>query len=239
MDIMLPFSGQSITVNEMTGYEEDMLADEKKMRDGRALNHLMANCSKLPYNDVVALTMPDRLALLLAIRRETFGDVVTGTLRCPNRTCKKQMPISGLTLAELASYPAERSQFGPTGQYTVTLSNGYICNLRLLSGKDEQVLSSVGDDERMTFMLLVPLSLVVKPDGTKVEDNDKKKWLKGLSSKYRNELRGAIEDNQFGYDTRFKSECPACGTEVEGTLEGLNGFFTLSSPQRKRENSSQ
>ena len=225
-DVTLPFDGRSLSVREMTGVEEDLLADEKKVRDGRAVNWLLANCSGMDYNSVVALTTADRLAILLAIRMETYGGDLQATITCSNKSCHHKWNVSDFSLEKCDVYPRNRSDFGPNGEYQGKLSNGCGVTLRLLTGNDDRVFAAVSPDDRATFALMIPLMHINLPDGTVLQENDKKKWLKHLSVKYRGELRQIIDDHQIGYDTRYTVFCPECGTETIGVLEGLPSFFS-------------
>src|SRR6266496_1188072 len=98
-EVRLPWLGTMAQVREMTGVEEDLFLDQKKMEDGRAINHTLANCTetidfgdggeavKPQYEQVLNLLLPDRLTLVLAIREETFGPELHGTMKCTQ--CKK------------------------------------------------------------------------------------------------------------------------------------------------------
>lgn len=240
-DVELPWlrstsdpSGPAIAiVTGMTGEEEDMFLDKKKMSDGRALNHVMLNCVgsindvQPQYEDMAGLTTVDRLALLLGIRYETYGPDIVSTMRCMDAACRQSFPVD-LSLDAVTMHPTPRSAFeGPTGEYDIALSDGAIARYRLLTGHGEQVLARTPEEEQMTIALMVPLVRVTRADGSLLPDNDKKKWLKKLGLRQRQELRDGIEAKAFGYDTRFKAPCPYCDTENSGVLEGLNGFFFL------------
>lgn len=229
MDVTLPFRGDTVTVREMTGAEEDLLGDEKKMRDGRAINHMLAACSGLDYNTVVGLMQSDRLAILLAVRMETYGPDIKGTVTCPNKQCHNRWNVGDFSLSKVSVYKTQRSQFGPGGEYQGKLSNGCGITLRMLTGNDERSFAAVSADERLTLMLLIPLIHVALPDGTILQENDKKRWLKNLGARYRDEMREFIADHQLGYDTRFEVFCPECGNQLIGCIEGLPNFFSPSS----------
>lgn len=232
-----PESPAIAAVHGMTGEEEDLLLDKKKMQDGRAVNHVLVNCTetingeKPAYEEMMGLKTVDRLALILGIRRETYGPDIHSTVTCANPECKKSFPVD-LSLDAVEMFPTPRSAFEENGEYLVPLSDGTNVRMKMLTGHGEQRLAAAPDDEKMTLALLIPLVSVTSATGKVLPDNDKKKWLKRLGLRYRQELRDAIEDKQFGYDTRFKAKCEFCNFENQGVLEGLNGFFFLQKSPR-------
>lgn len=227
-----PESPAIAIVNGMTGEEEDLLLDKKKMNDGRALNHVLLNCTesingeKPTYEEMMGQKTVDRLALILGIRRETYGPDIHSVVTCVNPECKKSFPVD-LSLDAVEMFPTPRSDFDENGGYSVLLSDGTEVRMKMLTGHGEQRMAAAPDDEKMTLALLIPLVGVTSAAGKVLPDNDKKKWLKRLGLRYRQELRDAIEDKQFGYDTRFTAKCEFCEFENKGVLEGLNGFFFL------------
>lgn len=227
--VELPFGGTAEVIS-MTGTEEELLFDRNKMADGRALNHLILNCTpmlrgaKPAYEQIANLLSPDRRALLLGIRLETYGAEINGTVPCPNDACRKKFPVYDLSIENVNVVPVEGC-VTLEGTYDITLSDDSVAHMRVLDGQREQTIARVSESEMMTTALLVQLNGITFADGSELMENDKKKWLKKVPARFRSELRDGIQEHFVGPDTRFTAICPTCGTEVQGVLEGLQGFF--------------
>ena len=237
-EITLP-SGIIAKVREMTGEEEDLFLDKKKLADGRSVNHLLHNCTltlqdvvegqrtepaKPDYNRV-ALTMlsADRIALMLEIRRLTYGPELKGVTKCEQPDCRENIDLE-LSLDRIEKYENTIDKV-PGGKYQITLEDGTVCQMKLMDGNGEQNVSKAPRDDLLTMAIMVCIESATLPGNKPLQTNDKKKWLKRMSARIRHQLRDEIEDHHIGDDTRYAAVCSECGFENAGTLEQLPNFF--------------
>lgn len=247
-EVELP-TGIIAKVREMTGEEEDLFLDKKKLVDGRAVNHLLHNCTltvqrvvdgerseptKPDYN-FIALTMlsADRIALMLAIRRLTYGPELKGVTKCEQPECREKINLE-LSLDRIEKYP-KTIQDVPDGKYQITLEDGTVCQMRLMDGQGEANVSKAPREDLLTVAIMVCIESAMLPGNKTLMTNDKRKWLKKMAARMRHQLRDEIEDHHIGHDTRFEAVCPDCGFENVGTLEQLPNFFFPSRILMKKD----
>lgn len=139
------------SVRALTGADEAMLADE-----GGALlpvertSVLLGRCVEVDGASVSGidlarrLSVGDREALLLHLRRLTFGDRLECVLTCPNTECGEQMDLE-LSIADLLLPPYEHSApwYDATGGADVD-----ILRFRVATGADQEVAAELGRTDR-------------------------------------------------------------------------------------------
>ena len=88
-------SGIEIELKEMTGAEEELLTNQRLIRNGEAINQVLRNCTvrlgeneKPSVNDILDLLSGDRLFALVKLRQISLGDEVELELTCPNASCR-------------------------------------------------------------------------------------------------------------------------------------------------------
>lgn len=217
----------------MTGRDEDLLTNRKKVESGEALNELLSNCTlalvttdesgaerriaPVQAGDIKRLKQPDRLALLLAIRVESFGAEMTANLEDPDSKEKFSVTVD---LSTLEQKPAPRLPNGAIdpGPYTVELSNGQKVMVDYLDGKKEQLLTKTREN------LLTAAMFYRIVEVQNVHANDIKKWLMDLPVRLRNELRGKLEALDCGPVTKLTADAPS-GEEVTFDIQGETSFF--------------
>jgi hypothetical protein len=232
----------TLTVGEMTGYEEDILAGKGPIVP--RLNQIIANCSK-QFGDlvekreiakaVVQMTAADRLAALVAIRRVSLGDYYDVKIECPDPKCKEQSRYS-LHLADIdivrMKNPRERVRED-------TLYSGTVVKWHVMSAADEEWLSkrTRKKEDVLTLAMLARIESVrVMVDGREeelvIERDDKKGYkqalatLKSLKIRERNEIRKLFEEHEGSVDTDVEFACPACNYEWKADMDvGQIGFF--------------
>lgn len=214
--------GTEVELKGMTGRDEDLLTNKKKVQDGSAIDELMANCTvrlgettKVQVGDINRLEEPDRSSLLLAIRRESYGDEMDAELTCSE--CKKKWNVQvDLSTIEDKNAPDDYVAGEP---FDGTLSNGTKVRFRYLTGVTEKKVSKAGE-ARVTEAMLARLEEVQN-----VHKNDLRKWLLGLEVKIRAELRALMASKDCGPDFVKKADCPNCETENEFSVQAQASFF--------------
>ena len=76
-------SGTEIDLVEMTGTEEDLLTNQRLMRNGEAVNQVLANCTRRlgengapTVKGILSLLSGGRLCALVRLRQISLGDEV-------------------------------------------------------------------------------------------------------------------------------------------------------------------
>lgn len=218
-----------IVVREMTGEEEDLLANPK-IKISKKLNNVMGACVErigtITDKGKIARIIPDLLQgdrsfLLFAIRRVSFGDIYRVNEPCPNCTKVGAYPIdlSTLNLVKMQD-PMKRS-------FEKKLEDGTVIHYHLPTGADEQVISemSTGNDE-MTLFLLMRLD---KINGKRVSFE----MLKKLSSNKRGLIRLALIEQEVGVETTMNYDCSDCGHSFKRELNMDGSFFFPSLVPKK------
>lgn len=122
----------------LRGEDELFLAEEAEgLTPARRTTLTLARClerlgDEAPVSDETAraLTAGDREAILLHLRRATFGEQVTSVLRCPRTECDERMDLE-LRVADLLVPPAESP--APVHE---TAIGGHAVRFRLPNGGD-------------------------------------------------------------------------------------------------------
>ncbi|KKK88207.1 hypothetical protein LCGC14_2745510, partial [marine sediment metagenome] len=227
----------------------DLFLDKKKLVDGRAVNHLLHNCTltvqevvegkrsepiKPDYNRI-AITMlsADRIALMLEIRRLTYGPDIKGTTKCEQPECREPIDLD-LSLDRIDKYD-KTIQDVPDGKYQIKLEDGTVCQMRLMDGQGEQNVGKAPREDLLTMAIMVCIESAILPGNKPLQLNDKRKWLKKMPARMRHQLRDEIEGHHIGHDTRFVAVCIECGFENAGTLEQLPNFFFPSRISMKKD----
>jgi len=87
-------SGLQVTLRPVAGEDEIFLLDTAdRMLPSRRGTALLARCLGGGEHEARALTVGDREALLLQLRRLTIGETVDAVLRCPVATCGAQLGL--------------------------------------------------------------------------------------------------------------------------------------------------
>jgi len=109
-------SGIEIELKEMTGVEEELLTNQRLIRNGEAINQVLKNCTvRLGENDnpgvsdMLDLLSGDRLFTLVKLRQISLGDEVELELGCPNTGCRMNNFVTvNLDDSKVTPYTDER-----------------------------------------------------------------------------------------------------------------------------------
>lgn len=214
-----------VKVREITGYEEDILAN-KKVPANKKINELIARCVERvgritdagQLNEVTLdMTVGDRLFIIFAIRRVTVGDLYTYETKCPE--CKHidrvTVDLDDLEIKKMDD-PMRR-----TSSIVLPRSKKEVV-IKTMTGRDEERLSTLMAKRAEDAMSLGLISRIVSIDGKPPTLS----LVKGLSSADRGAIRAAFEESEGGVDTSIDLSCPNCYNEYQRDLDvGQAGFF--------------
>lgn len=216
----------SVSVREMTGEEEEVLA-ARNMPGNKKINRILSSCTK-SIGDVQGgnverivqdLTQGDRVYLLIAIRRASLGDEMPFLTKCPS--CEQEARF----VLDLADLETIKMADPNVRTYTVTLpKTGKKVSMKVLTGRGEDAIgkASLRGRDLITTAIFARIDSI---DDKPVTISD----LKALPIIDRNFLRNEWEDHEGGVDTEVKIDCPGCGIEYDTELDiSQQGFFNPS-----------
>lgn len=219
-----------IKAREITGHEEDMLANPK-IKSNKKLNELITRCverigritDKGQLSQVVLdLTVGDRLFAIFAIRRVTVGDHYTYEVKCPECAAINRVTVDlgDLDVKKMPD-PTQRlfKVVLPRSKKEVVYTP--------MTGRGEDKLSSLAKRKEDTLSLAL-LMRITEIDGQKPT----LKGVKDLSSADRVYLRDHFDKVEGGVDTTIELDCPECFAEFKEDLDvSQAGFFFPTAAQ--------
>jgi len=222
-------SGLTVELRELTGNEEEILSDERQMRDGTGLNRALRNCivrlgdnESVSERDVQAMFTGDRQAALVRLRQITFGDELELSLVCANTKCGAENIIV-VNLAE-----AEQKPYAPEREHSFTLPGcRQVVVFGYSTGEHELRLSKLKDDADIHSLMLMR---IVSVDGNPPSRKSVRDWSANDIKHLRNKINSVDGD----IDTTIKTVCRECGTPIVTRAEAnYQGFFFPTDLSRK------
>lgn len=221
-----------VELDEMTGYEEDLLGDKTKQTSGMAINEVLSRCLVsigaiapekpgrgkffLPHLD--KMLIGDRTFLLIRLRQLSLGDMFFFEAVCPSchhRHPRASIDLAGLSIKEMPD-PTRR-------EWTVTLPSKTLATFRALAGSDERKLLTIRKQHKEDLFSSLLMLRLVEIGGEKVTSISQ---IKKLTTKDRDFLRGQFDATEGGIDTQIEMTCDGCGAEWKMALPvGEHSFF--------------
>jgi hypothetical protein len=220
-------------VREMEGAEEDIIVG--KGPAVQRLNAVIANClvSLGPIKDrnilrmvPDKLTSPDRMVLIIALRRVTVGDFWDLIITCPKEGCNCKMHKT-IDLRDVAIRPM-KDRMARDNEFILPKS-GKLVKWRVQGAEDEQWLADASK-KKEDLLTLQMMSRVYEFDGValdrKIKFKEAKKILKTMKWNDRSALRYEFERVEADVDTKAEYICDECGYEWETGLDfSQESFF--------------
>lgn len=212
-------SGNEIVLKEMTGVEEELLTNQRLIRSGDAVNHVLKNCilklgdkENITMEDVLSMLSGDRLFALVRLRQVSLGDIVEINLSCANQICRKACNVA-INIDDLPITPySDRREF----EFTLP-SSGDTIRFGYLTGHKEKQLALLPEPTISSAMLIRILEINGKsPD---------KKVVSEMSLRDRTALRTEMAKVDGGIDTVIETVCESCGTHLRTRLEAETSFL--------------
>lgn len=134
---------QDAFLRPLSGRDELFLLESGEgLSPAQRTTAIVARCLDLSEEAARELTAGDREAVLLHLRRATFGETLTSVLRCPHRDCDEQMDLE-LRVGDLlvdATPDAAPVHETRIGEHTV--------RFRLPNGKDLEEAAAIATRDR-------------------------------------------------------------------------------------------
>lgn len=204
-----------VEIREMTGYEEDLIGDDRLPYNVR-MNKILAGCvtklGTLTDKDQLErimddLTSVDRMKVLMAIRVASLGSSLDFKAECVHCQKKSNYSVDLLTLQFVGlKNPKLR-------EYELDLPSGKKAKCKILTGRDEAKYGNLVQRDVLSGAIFLRLiSLDGKTDLT-LDD------VKKLGIRDRNFIRKHFDDVEGGFERNVQVECKKCGKEFETRLD--------------------
>lgn len=242
--IMLPSGGKfyngddgptdgNLSIRPMTGEEEQILATQRFIKKGTALDMIFSRCIKEPYKVENLLTV-DRTFLLIYLRGISYSNLYEVEIKCPECDSKFSTEID-LDNDITVEYCPEN--FGPILEGKLPTSN-LSFSYRLSRGGDETEIQkhrerrvkNFGDSTDDTLIYRTAM-LLERVEGI-TDKRELQTLIRNLPISDVNHLRNCTNEPPFGVDTKVSIACPMCLAEFEVELPLESNFFF---PKKKRE----
>jgi hypothetical protein len=221
-----------INIRPMTGEEEQILATQRFVKKGTALDMIFSRCIKESYRVENFLTV-DRTYLLIYLRGISYSNLYEVEIKCPECESKFSTEID-LNDLEVEYCP---ENFGPILEDRLP-SSGLNFSYRLSRGGDEaeiqkyreRRIKNFGDASDDTLIYRTAM-LLEKIEGI-TDKKELQTLIRNLPISDVNYLRNCTNEPPFGVDTKVSIACPMCLGEFEAELPLESNFFF---PRKKKE----
>lgn len=228
LTVNLPGCNRVVEVRDMKVRDMQLLTDPAQVKSGRALKTILTNCLVTPDIDADTLLTCDCNALLLAVRRATFGDDYDFTAFCP--ACGESAPytvdLSRLEPKHGDQDSARRELQDPKACHPYTFPEcGRTARFHLCVGLTAQNPRTTGQElvDALTRRIVAVDDL--KESGMPLRVFLRDELSAGDAAAFLDHY-AAVEP---GYDDQVRLICSKCGAEFESTLPlEASGFFRRS-----------
>jgi len=206
-----------VDLQQITGYDEQLVIDMNNQPYPFRTTALLANVIHIDNDEdkvslynigkkkkiVQQLTIGDRIALLLNIRKMTFGDKLSCILSCSK--CKEKMSFE-LSASHLLKPPVKK----PKAEYIVNIE-GFTLKIRPVNGADlESLFLNNNKQSNKTEQLVRNCIISSKPQLSSMDTLDKE-FLTKLSNK--------LEEIDPQANLLLDLECPACNDSFQVSFD--------------------
>lgn len=221
-----PLHGKdSIEIKQMTAKEEDILTSRNLLKKGLALEKLLQSLIVDKTINPKSLLIGDRNAIIIAARVSGYGNDYSTSIQCP--VCEtKQNYTFDLNLANVyygEESSALESTINDNGTITCRLPKTDIeIVARLLTGKEEQNLTSIMNGDKLISKQLESLIVSVNGDTSREAINYVANNIPSIDSRH---LRIAIKKATPTVDLTQEFSCEECGHTQEMEVPLTADFF--------------
>lgn len=232
--ITLPISKKVVSINQMTGIEEEILTDSKTIKNaGKLITELLTSIivemdgKSASRQDVKDLLIGDRDFILVELRKISLGEIIESSFVCPNcgEKIHDEVSLDDLKVKEVGE------DF--EGVLTIELIDGY---------KDREgnkrnkitVKYPDGNTQEKTAVIMsqnigrgnteLIKECIIEMEGISPVTRG---VIKSLTKRDRDIILSKIDKNSPGVNFNVESVCNECGESFETMLD-LTNFFVLN-----------
>ncbi len=184
----------------------------------RCLTHIGSN-ERVTSQMVLNLTVGDREALLLHLRRLTFGERLQGVLRCPNPDCSEQMDLT-LSVADLLQPPYRHAE--PLYERTISVNgSAYWIQFCLPTGADQLAAIGVAVQDPNASVEFLIRRCIQKIALEEDKDERIERWPPEVTD-HLAELMAELDPQA---EIRLNLACPVCGHAFSTMFDTADYFY--------------
>ena len=225
-----------IEVREMTGREEDILANRKAKSHMNKFSEIIAACCTLTTASedsatrpslgltipvANALTQGDRMFAFLKIRQVSYGNSYKFQFTCD--TCNNKNTFE----VDLNTIESKEMPSPDVRHYDCTLpSCGDVLTFKISTGEEEIKMFKMLESNPSSEPTINLASRLLKVNGETVSPIS---YLKQLSVRDRQYYRDEVEKVEGGVETSLSVECGSCGSSFNLEMPIQESFFLPTS----------
>jgi hypothetical protein len=230
-------SGASfVTIRPMRGIEEDILTNQRLVRNGKAFDMILSNCVT-NWNGINQdeLLFGDMNALFIAIRSISYGSDYNIEITCPECSHKDNIELSLTDFSNkmLGENPITVGQ----NLFLWTSRDGFKITFKLMTSKDSKNIQEIerkrkadkfdNPEATVTDILTQVIVSIQSPKGTIVKD---KLEIQQIIKKYLpvtviQEFTNYMNKIRPDFDMSYNHECSGCGNVLPIQIPITAEFF--------------
>jgi hypothetical protein len=219
-------------VRPMTGVEEKILATQRLMKKGLAINQIFQNCVQEKINPDNLLSI-DRTYLLIYLRSISYGTNYEVKIKCPECSHVFNETIDLDTLP-VTYCPEDFTE--DTLEDTLPVC-GFKFRYRMSKGIDETKITDyrekilkmwgeAAEDDTLTFRSSLLITELISNHGKVLTgQHNIKAMLDRMHIKDLAHIRNTLSEPPFGMDAKIVLDCPSCGANFTTELPLEANFF--------------
>ena len=215
-------------IRRMTGEEEQVLATQRIVKKGDAINIIFRKCMQEQYDPAWLLTA-DRTYMLIYLRGISYTPKYDVEINCP--ACRSRFSHA-LNLDEMYVNDCP-IDFTPDSLHGVLPTTELEYSYRLSRGYDEQKLQEYrqrlqqtpSDDDTTDDTLNYRTAQLLENIDAITDKQELLFLVSKLPSSDSNHLMNTVNEPPFGADTSVDIECPLCGHNFPVDMPMEAGFF--------------
>jgi hypothetical protein len=218
---------RTVHLRPVTGWDEAFLVEEGRfLLPASRITALLTRCltslgpgKPVTTEAVRELTVGDREALLLYLRRMTLGERMACAVSCPNRTCGEKLDLD-LKVSDLLLPPYCHQE----AVHERVIENGdgsFLVRFRLPTGADQEAAAVLGRETSEAAVNLVLERCLQQV----VAQGSASQPVSHLSGTLLQALARSMSELDPQADIRLELACPACGALFELPLDAGDYFF--------------
>jgi len=186
--------------------------DRRLVSPAQKVTSILAECGDLSEPDAARLSVGEREALLLRLRRLMFGERMSCILECPCADCREKMDLD-LTVGDLLLPSSDSAR-----RIHETSFGGWVVRFRLPQGSDQEAVASLAltDEAEAVQTLLNRCIVSAERDGERLSEIPA-----GIAERLSEAMAELDPQAEILLDTR----CPACGASFRTIFDTASFFF--------------
>ncbi len=219
---------ETLEIRYMTAKEEDILTSKTLLKNGLAIDRLIASIIVDKSINVASLYASDKNAILVAARISGFGSAYETRVNCP--ACGASGPYT-FDLNECRPYYGDESlEISDDGSFTIKLPVTDVeARIKILNSKEEAFLTQLAENKAKKkmpeTMLTDQLKAIIVSLNGQTERSTINKFVDIMPARDSRFLRKEYTKAAPGVEMKNDFKCSSCGHEQEVDIPLTADFF--------------